>query len=126
MLIYRVTDIINKTEIGKYMSVHVSMCKVLSYVAHQRGTSGKRVGSNGGLGAIGARGELGVGAGDEWEAEGEAEGVPLTITPSLDKHQLDAEESEIGWKGIEPKARAQMQHGAPGFLVWNSITFSGV
>jgi len=51
--------------------------------------------------------------------------VPLTITPPLDEHRLDAEESEIGRKGIEPKARARMRRGAPGFLVWNSITFSG-
>ncbi len=95
-------------------------------MARQRSTSRKQVGSNGGLGAIGARGELGVGARGERKVEGKAEGIPLTITPPLDEHQLDAEESEIRWKGIEPKARAQMQHGAPGFLVWNSITFSGV
>jgi len=57
--------------------------------------------------------------------EAEAEGVPLTITPPLDEHRLDAEESEIGRKGIEPKARVRMWHGAPGFLVWNSVTFSG-
>ena len=62
----------------------------------------------------------------EVEVEGEAGGVPLTITPPLDKHQLDAEESEIGRKGIEPKARVRMRRGAPGFLVWNSVTFSGV
>ena len=55
----------------------------------------------------------------------EAEGVPLTITPPLDKHRLDAEESGIGRKGIEPKVRARMRRGAPGFLVWNSVTFSG-
>jgi len=65
------------------------------------------------------------GARREREAEAEAEGVPLTITPSLDEHQLDAEESEIGRKGIELKARVRMQRGAPGFLVWNSVTFSG-
>ena len=95
------------------------MCKVLTYVARQRGTSGRRVGSNGGSGAVGvtSRGEPGAGA--------EAEAVSLTITPPLDEHQLDAEESEIGRKGIEPKARARMRHGAPGFLVWNSVTFSG-
>jgi len=86
-------------------------------VARQRGTSGRRVGSNGGSGAVGvtSRGEPGVGV----------EVVPLTITPPLDKHQLDAEESEIGQKGIEPKARVRMWRGAPGFLVWNSVTFSG-
>ena len=60
---------------------------------------------------------------DEWASE--AEGVPLTITPPLDKHRLDAEESGIGRKGIEPKVRARMRCGAPGFLVWNSVTFSG-
>ena len=54
-----------------------------------------------------------------------AEAVPLTITPPLDEHQLDAEESEIGQKGIELKARARMWRGAPGFLVRNSVTFSG-
>ena len=68
-------------------------------------------------------------AGAEAEAEdgreSEAEGVPLTITPPLDKHRLDAEESGIGRKGIEPKVRARMRRGAPGFLVWNSVTFSG-
>ena len=61
----------------------------------------------------------------EGESEGESEGVPLTITPPLDEHRLDAEESEIGRKGIEPKVRARMRCGAPGFLVWNSVTFSG-
>jgi len=53
-------------------------------VARQRGTSRRQVGSNGGSGAVGARGEPGVGAEGEWEAEAEAEGeaggVPLTIT----------------------------------------------
>jgi len=39
----------------------------------------------------------------------EAEGVPLTITPPLDEHRLDAEESGIGRKGIEPKVRVRMQ-----------------
>jgi len=99
-------------------------------VARQRGTSGRRVGSNGGSGAVGitSRGKPGAGAEGEQEAEAEvgaeAEAVPLAITPPLDEHQLDVEESEIGWKGIEPKARAWMQCGAPGFLVWNSVTFS--
>ena len=67
--------------------------------------------------------EAGVEA--EGEAEGESEGVPLTITPPLDEHRLDAEDSGIGRKGIEPKVRARMRRGAPGFLVWNSVTFSG-
>ena len=58
-------------------------------------------------------------------AEGEAGGVLLTITPPPDEHRLNAKESEIKQKGIEPKVRAWMWHGAPRFLVWNSITFSG-
>jgi len=41
-------------------------------------------------------------------AGAEAEGVPLTITPPLDEHRLDAEESGIGRKGIEPKVRVRM------------------
>jgi len=104
-------------------------------MACQHSTSRRQVGSDGGLGVVGARGELGVGAVGEQEAEGEGEeegkeegevgGVPLTITPPLDEHRLDAEESEVGQKGIKPKARARMQHGAPGFMVWNSVTFSG-
>jgi len=49
-------------------------------MARQRGTSGRRVGSDGGSGAVGARGEPGAGAEGEQEAEaeGEAGGVPLT------------------------------------------------
>jgi len=100
-------------------------------MARQRGTSGRWVGSSGGSGAVGvtSRGEPGVEAEGEREAEaeagGEAEAVPLTITPPLDEHRLDVEESGIGRKGIEPKARARMRRGAPGFLVWNSVTFSG-
>ena len=56
-------------------------------MARQRGTSGRRVRSSGGLGAVGvtSRGELGAGAEGEREAEAEAEaeagGVPLTCTP---------------------------------------------
>ena len=45
------------------------MCKVPSHVARQRSTSRKRVRSNGGSGAVGARGEPGAGAGGEQEAE---------------------------------------------------------
>ena len=45
-------------------------------MARQRGTSGRRVGSDGGSGAVGARGEPGSRA--EGEREAEAEGVPLT------------------------------------------------
>jgi len=83
------------------------------------GINGRRVGSSGGSGAMGAmlRGKPG--------AEGEAGGVLLTITPPPDEHRLNAKESEIKQKGIEPKVRAWMWHGAPRFLVWNSITFSG-
>jgi len=51
-------------------------------VVRQRGTSGRWVGSDGRLGAVGARGEPGAGAEGEQEAEAEAEGeaggVPLT------------------------------------------------
>ena len=48
-------------------------------MARQRGTSGRRVGSDGGLEAVGAtlRGEPEVGV--EGEQEVEAEGVPLTL-----------------------------------------------
>jgi len=38
---------------------------------------------------------------------GSVRGSPYNHPP-LDKHQLDVEESEIGWKGIEPKVRARM------------------
>ena len=49
-------------------------------MACQHGTSRKGVRSNGGLEVVGAtlRGELGVGAEGEREAEGETGGVPLT------------------------------------------------
>jgi len=51
-------------------------------VARQCGTSGRRVGSNGGSGAVGvtSRGEPGAGAEGEWEAGAGAvaEAVPLT------------------------------------------------
>ena len=66
------------------------MCKVLTYVARQRGTSRRQVGNNGGSGAVGVtlRGEPGAGAEGEWEAEVgvevevEVEGVPLTAQGS--------------------------------------------
>jgi len=108
----------------------------MAYVSCQRVISGRQVGREAGREqvvydvmrpkALRKRDEM-AGAGVEVEGgqESEAEGVPLTITPPLDKHRLDAEESEIGWKGIEPKVRARMRRGAPGFLVWNSVTFSG-
>ncbi len=49
-------------------------------------------------------------------------GVPLTITPPLEQHQLDAGVAEIGQKGIEPKPRVRMRCGAAGFPTWNSVT----
>ena len=49
-------------------------------MARQRGTSGRRVGSDGRSGAVGARGKPGVPAEGEREVEAEAEGVPLTTT----------------------------------------------
>jgi len=51
------------------------MCKVPTYVARQRGTSGRRVGSSGGSGAVGvtSRSEPGVGAEGERRVEAEAE-----------------------------------------------------
>ena len=53
-------------------------------------------------------------------------GVPLTITPPLEKHRPDAWIGrEIGRKGIEPKVIVQMHRGAAGLLWWNSATFSG-
>ena len=50
---------------------------------------------------------------------GLCKGVPLTITPPLEKHRLNAEvvESEIGWKGIVPKITAWMRRGAAGFFL---------
>jgi len=74
-----------------------STCKVPSYVARQRGTSRRRVGSNGGSGAVGvlSRSEPGARAEGEREAEAEVEaeaeaegkvgGVPLTV-PSDNFH----------------------------------------
>ena len=55
---------------------------------------------------------------------GSIRGSPYNHRP-LDEHRLDAKESGIGRKGIEPKVRARIRRGAPGFLVWNSVTFSG-
>ena len=56
----------------------------------------------------GLEAQRGVGSGAEVERESEGERVPLTITPPLDEHRLDAEVSEIGQKGIVPKAMVQM------------------
>jgi len=46
------------------------MCKVLTYVARQHGTSGRRVRSNGRLGAVGvtSRGEPGAGGGSGYRS----------------------------------------------------------
>ena len=45
-------------------------------------------------------------------------GVPLTITPPLEKHRPDAWVGrEIGRKGIEPKAIVRIRRGAAG-LRW--------
>jgi len=97
----------------------------MAYVSCQRVISGRQVGREAGqeqvaydvmrLKVLWKRDKVAgseAGAEDGWELEAEdgweseAEGVPLTITPPLDKHRLDAEESGIGQKGIEPKVRA--------------------
>ena len=60
------------------------------------------------------------GAGEAAELCGAAEllGVPLTITPLSELHRPDANgRGGIGRKGMEPKAKARMRRGAPGFLV---------
>ena len=60
------------------------------------------------------------GVGEAAELCGAAEllGVPLTITPLSELHRPDANgRGGIGRKGMEPKAKAQMRRGAPGFLV---------
>ena len=60
------------------------------------------------------------GVGEAAELCGVAEllGVPLTITPLSELHQPDANgRGGIEWKGMEPKAKARMWQGAPGFLV---------
>jgi len=64
-------DIINKTKISKYMSVHVRY-----RVTWHANTAL----AEGGSGAVGARGELEAGAEGEREAEAEAGGVPLTCS----------------------------------------------
>ena len=90
-------------------------------MARQRGTRGRRVGSDGGLGAVGVTSRGEPGAEGEQEAEAvavagaEAKAVPLTITPPLDEHRLDAEESEIGRKGIELRPERGCGMGLPGF-----------
>ena len=66
----------------------------------------------------GAEQRLG-GAGEAVELCGAAEilGVPLTITPLSEVHRPDANgRGGIGRKGMEPKAKARMWRGAPGFL----------
>ena len=67
----------------------------------------------------GAERRLG-GAGEAAELCGAAEilGVPLTITPLSELHRPVANgRGGIGRKGMEPKAKARMRRGAPGFLV---------
>ena len=59
-------------------------------------------------------------AGEAAELCGAAEllGVPLTITPLSELHRPDANgRGGIGRKGMEPKAKARMRRGDPGFLV---------
>ena len=54
------------------------------------------------------------------------EGVPLTITPSPDKHRLDAQVAMgTGRNGIDPKVATRMRRGAAGCAAWNSATFLG-
>ena len=60
------------------------------------------------------------GAAEVAELCGAAEflGVPLTITPLSELHRPDANSrGGTGRKGMEPKAKARMRRGAPGFLV---------
>ena len=45
------------------------------------------------------------------------EGFLLTITPPLEKHQLDVDGMESGWNGMVPKVSAQICRGTPGCLV---------
>ena len=86
--------------------------------AEQRlGGAERRLGGSERLG--GAERRLG-GAGEVAELCGAAEllGVPLTITPLSELHRPDANgRGGIGQKGMEPKAKARMRRGAPGFLV---------
>jgi len=62
-------------------------------MAHQRGTSGRRVGSNGGLGAVGvtSRGEPGAGVEGEQEVEAVvgAETEPVWLPKVIDFVQFD-------------------------------------
>ena len=72
------------------------------------------------LGAQGKAEKWLGGMGEAVELCGAAEllGVPLTITPLSELHRPDANgRGGIGRKGMEPKAKAQMRQGAPGFLV---------
>ena len=82
-------------------------------MVHQHGISGKWVRSNGRLEAVHlATSHDIMQAGQKLNGRGS----PYNH-PSPDKHQLNVEESGIGQKEIEPKVRAQIQHGAPRFLV---------
>ena len=67
-LIYRVTDIINKTKLGKYVSVRVRY-RVTWHASAAL--------AEGGSGAVGARGEPGVGGGS-----GSGRGSPYNHPPS--------------------------------------------
>jgi len=59
----------------------------------------------------GARESRNVGGSER--SGGGQEGVPLTITPPLERHRPDAwTEREIGRKGIEPKVIAWIRRGA--------------
>ena len=60
-------------------------------------------------------GAEGGGGARESRKVGGQEGVPLTITPPLERHRPDAwTEREIGRKGIEPKVIAWIRRGAAG------------
>ena len=92
------------------------LCGVAELLGAQ-GKAEQRLGGAEWLG--GAERRLG-GAGEVAELCGAAEllGVPLTITPLSELHRPDANgRGGIGQKGMEPKAKARMRRGAPGFLV---------
>ena len=108
------------------------MCKVQNHVACQHSTSGKQVRRDGGSEEEGVilvasqewKQKMSRRQKQEWKWNGEPEGFPLQSHP-LQMNINSMQKREIGQKGIEPKVRLWMWYGAPGFLVWNSITFSG-
>ena len=53
-------------------------------------------------------------------------GFPLQSPPLLVEHWLDAKASDIGWKGIVPKAIVWIQYGASGWVEWKSATASAI